>query len=155
MSVVEGTSLEYVSIIKNFLTEKYRSTTDSLEKGRLSMGYELTKDCVCDHTIPYPSYSYDTVVDVIYLIKNDDNQIISFVLLNRETDEAPWILYFIYTDPNYRKMGHAARLLSYVKERHGKMLAFIDGDASENLFSKFYVLNPGDGQFLPNVTYSS
>jgi len=29
---------------------------DPLEKARLSMGYELTKDCVCDHTIQYPLY---------------------------------------------------------------------------------------------------
>jgi len=50
------------------------------------------------------------------------------------------VLNFIYTDLKYRNKGYGAKLLTHVKERHDNMVAFIDGEASEKLFSKFYQL---------------
>jgi len=157
MSILESNSIEYYESLKSSFKDKYKLTDDSDEKEILKIGFNGLKDWACDYLIPSPDPDYDpdTVEDIIYLIKNEKEEMISFAILNRESGDKPWFLHFIYTEPVYRKQGYAYKLLNHIKSKHNRMVSFVDGHESEKLFSKLYKLEHKENNILPMIDYTA
>lgn len=88
-----------------------------------------------------------------------DSKIRSFVLLRKcEFDpfsyhSSPYIIYFIYTYPQYRNKKYASKLLRFIKNNF-QTTAFCSNVYSENLFKSVgFKLQKNDDMPIPTYRY--